>query len=157
MLKIKNPLLNGYVGAILDENGDPVKVVCDVLEVSHYVLDADTSPMMTLTATYARFDSSKNYLRAGPLTQHMITGEELALILEGPGGVSVEAIDASTAKTGIPSAGIGPEDISLDPILPAWRTEYYVQKLRDAVKKIEEEMMMPANIPDPPIQQEPTP
>ena len=155
MLKIMNVPKHGYEGAYLDEDGNPQKVTCDILEVVSYFLDADTSPMMSLTVTYGRFDSTAEYYRAGPVTQHLITGEELADIIEKqPAGITIEEIDKSTAKTGIPSAGIEPKDVLYMPNTPggpAWRAEYYVKKLREQVKKLQEQRMQPGPGPQPPI------
>ena len=35
MIQLKHPAIHGYVGAALDEKGEPIKIVADVLEVIH--------------------------------------------------------------------------------------------------------------------------
>src|SRR4030095_15176261 len=140
MLHLKNPK-DHFVSAILDENGNAVKVVCDLLVAGHYLIDTKTNPMASLTVTFDQADEveppppeavqlptpppapehlpvlpeppKSTLLRAGPMTQHMITGNELATILEEPGGITVEAIEESVLRTGIPSAGIAAEDLEL--------------------------------------------
>jgi hypothetical protein len=108
--------------------------------------------MERVTVTYRRCDSTRDFESAGPFTQHVITGLELADLLEanvGTAALSIETIEASTLSTGIPSAGIRPEDLAADPSLPIWRGEIMVQHLRDMVKKLQEQQMTPMPGPFP--------
>ena len=104
MLKLLNPAKDGYIDAELDEKGEPYKIVADVLETIHYVIDTQISPMSNLTVTFARVDPRNQFMKAGPQTQHFITGEELIIVLGKPGGIAIEAIEDSVLRTGIPSA-----------------------------------------------------
>jgi hypothetical protein len=162
MLYLKNPK-DHYVSAILDENGNAVKVVCDLLIAGHYVIDTKTNPMTTLTVTFDRADEieppppeatqlptpppapehlpvlpeppQSTLLRAGPMTQHMITGNELVMILEAPGGITVEAIEESVLRTGIPNAYIAAEDLEL--YEAGWRVAELIAGIRRQVTELE--------------------
>ena len=141
MIRIVNPQVHGFVGAMLDANGDPYKLVCDAFEVATYVLDTNMSPMASAVVTYRRVDSQRNFESGGPLTQHYITGLELADLLEASAdldGITIPGIEESTLRTGIPSAHIRPEDLAADDTLPVWRGEFMINHLRETVKRIQE-------------------
>ena len=132
--------------AELDEKGEPIKIVCDVLEVLTYVIDSQTSPMSALTVTFARVDPSNDFMKAGPQTQHLITGEELIIVLATPGGITIEAIEESVLRTGIPGAAIKPEDLA--PYEgPKPKLDWYGRMIEDTRRKLEELK----NVPPPPI------
>src|SRR5262245_42755192 len=146
MLKMTNPK-DWYVGAILDQQGNAVKVTCDILAVAHFVLDSNTTPMVSLVVTYVR--ENTDGFQAGPATQHMIVGDELILILETSpdGSISVAAIEASTLRTGIPSAHIAAEDLEPAPVA----TPYFRDRLIAMTKKALEEEKRRRDQPIPPL------
>jgi hypothetical protein len=135
VLQLKHPNIHGYVGADLNEKREPIKIVCDVLEVVHYVLDSQTSPLGSLAVTFARVDPNNGFLKAGPQTQHMITGLELIEVLAKPEGITIDVIEASTLKTGIPGSHIRPEDIA--PYLGAKpQLDWYGRIIEDTKRKL---------------------
>jgi hypothetical protein len=159
MLHLKNPK-DHFVGAMLDENGNAVKVVCDLLVAGAYVIDTKTSPMTSLVVTFDRADEveappeathlptlpppvESSLLRAGPMTQHMISGLELATILEG--GITIEAIEESVLRTGIPSANIAAEDLEL--YEAGFRVKELVAGIKSRVAKLEAQRLEPVPIP----------
>jgi hypothetical protein len=141
VLKLLNPK-DHYVGAILDQDGNALKLVCDLLVVGHFAFDTKTQPP-SVTVTFDKADEqlppdepavtplivTETLFRAGPMVQHLIIGEELIWILDH--GVSVENIELSVLRTGIPTAGIPAEDL-----------EYYEPGLRMAelIAKIRKQM-----------------
>jgi hypothetical protein len=167
MLHLKNPK-DWFVSAILDENGNAVKVVCDLLVAGHYVIDTKMNPV-SLVVTFDRADEieppppeatqlptpppapeqlpvlpespKSTLLRAGPITQHIISGNELATILEGPGGIEVATIEESVLRTGIPSAGIAAEDLEL--YEQGWRVKELIAQIRWRVAQLEAERLKP--------------
>jgi hypothetical protein len=148
--------------------------VCDLLVAGHYVIDTKTSPMTTLTVTFDRADEieppppepthlptpppapehlpvlppapESTLRRAGPITQHMISGNELATILEVPAGIEVASIEESVLRTGIPSANIAAEDLEL--YETGWRVNEVIAEIRWRVAKLEEERLKPALSPN---------
>jgi hypothetical protein len=151
MLKLKNPK-DWYVGAILDEDGNAIKIVCDLLVVGHFAFDTKTQPP-SVTATFDKADEqlppdepmvtplivTETLFRAGPLVQHLIIGEELVWILDH--GVSVENIELSVLRTGIPSAGIPPED--LEYYEPGLRMSELIAQIRRQLAELEAERLKP--------------
>jgi hypothetical protein len=135
MLRLQDPSRHGHVGAALDSSGEPYKIVCDVLVVTCYVVDCDTMPMPSITVTFARVDSSRDFARSGPLVQHLITGHELIEILEDL-PITIESIEASVLGTGIPTAYIAPEDLAVDPSLPSWMNQTIIARMRDTLAKL---------------------
>src|SRR5262245_3132905 len=120
MLKLLNPK-DHYVSAILDAQGNAVKIECDLLVAAHYVIDTKTS-IVSLTVTFEKADDqgpialpkiagATSFYKAGPMVQHMIIGEELVQVIEG--GITIEGIEESVLRTGIPSANIAVEDLEL--------------------------------------------
>ena len=130
MLQLVHPELHGYVGAELDEKGEPIKINCDVLEVLAYYIDSQTAPDASLVVTYARVDPRNNFKKGGPYTQHVIIGLELIAVLEEPGGITIKAIEDSTLRTGIPMAHIRAEDLKPYEPGPAWN-----ERIIDLVKR----------------------
>ena len=93
--------------------------------------------MSALTVTFARVDPSNGFMKAGPQTQHLITGEELIVVLATPGGITIEAIEESVLRTGIPSAQIRPEDMA--PYEgPKPELDWYGRMIEDIRRKLEE-------------------
>ena len=138
---------------MLDPDGNPVKIVADVLEVIHYVIDSATSPMTSLTVTFAKVDSNNDYMQAGPLVQHVITAHELIVVLGTPGGITIEGIEESTLRTGIPGAGIEAKD--LEPHMPptakpSWEANLIagIRKKMEAIAKVPPAPIPPPEEPD---------
>lgn len=145
MIRIKDPQKNGFTTALLTNLGVPYKVVCDALVVSRYEVDDSTEPPI-LVVTYAKCDTTQDYMRAGPLTQHLIQGDEFITILEDK-PIRVETMEASTLRTGIPSATIYPDDLVADPSLPVWVEDQIIEKIRAYQKKLKDAQMQPP-LPD---------
>jgi hypothetical protein len=151
MLLLKNPK-DHYVGAILDEQGNALKLVCDLLVVGHFAFDTKTDPP-SVTVTFDKADEqlppdepavtpmivTETLFRAGPMVQHLIIGEELVWILEH--GVSVENIELSVLRTGIPGAGIPPED--LEYYEPGLRMAELIAKIKRQIAKLEAQRLAP--------------
>jgi hypothetical protein len=75
------------------------------------------------------------------MTQHIITGSEVVTVLELPTGITVEAIEESVLRTGIPSANIAAEDLEL--YEPGWRVNELVAGIKRQVAKLEAQRLAP--------------
>jgi hypothetical protein len=145
MLKLKHPLQHGYVGAELDEEGNPIKVVCDAFEVMAFGLDGATSPMGAVVVTYRRINS-ETLETGGPVTQHIITGTDLTDMLEASSGaLTIDAVEDSTLLTGIPGVHMTPEDF--DGKIPSDTMGRFISNTKKEAAKLKAQSMKPVTVP----------
>jgi hypothetical protein len=130
--------------------------VCDLLVVGHFAFDTKTEPP-SVTVTFDKADEqlppdeprptplifTETLFRAGPVVQHFIIGEELVWILDH--GVSVENIELSVLRTGIPGAGIPPED--LEYYEPGFRVAELIARIRRQLAQLEAQRLKPMPSP----------
>lgn len=150
MIELLNPK-DIYVTAILDDKQDAIKLVCNVLMVSSYNIDTQTAPMTSLIVTFAHTDPKQNFMRSGPFTQHMISGDELIKLLEEPGGITIDTIEDSVLKTGLPASHVAAEDMKkYEGAGPVW-SEFIIAGVRKQVEEIKkiQETAMAARPPGP--------
>ena len=138
MLQLLQPDIHGFVDAVLDAAGNPVKITCDVLKIIQFSLDSQTAPEPSLFVTFGRVDPRLDYMMAGPQTIHTIVGLELIEVLENPAGITVEVIETSVLKTGIPSSHIRPEDLA--PFATPETTTSWSAGIIDMIKKYQEKV-----------------
>src|SRR4030095_11398554 len=162
MLKLLNPK-DHYVGAILDEQGNAIKLVCDLLVVGHFAFDTKTQPP-SVTVTFDKADEqlpidepaveprivTETLFRAGPMVQHLIVGDEMIWILQH--GINVENIELSVVRTGIPSAGIAAEDLEryesdINPDPSGFRVNELIAKIRRQMAELEAQRLQPMPSP----------
>jgi hypothetical protein len=147
MLKLKDPEKHGWVGAVLDEDGNPQKVICDAFEVVAHGLDGATSPMGSLNVFYRRVNSV-TLETGGPITQHIITGTDLTDLLELTGGaVTIDAIEDSTLITGIPGSHILPEDF--EGKIESDTMGRFISNTKKQYAKLQAQARKPATVPPP--------
>jgi hypothetical protein len=125
MLKLLNEK-DWLIATELDPDGNAVKITCDALEVAAMGIDAATQPVPACNVAYKQIELSTGKV-AGHMVMHIITGEDLAAMLEQGDGLTIEAVEISTVETGIPSAGIAAEDLEhIDDEV----THHWIERLR---------------------------
>jgi hypothetical protein len=126
MLKLLNDK-DWLIATELDEEGNAVKITCDGLEVAAMGIDAATQFMPGCNVAYKRIEESTGKT-AGLMVMHIITGLDLAEMLEHGDGLTIERVELSTLETGIPSEGIAAEDLEriTDEVTPHW-----IERLRE--------------------------
>jgi hypothetical protein len=130
MLKLLNEK-DWLIATELDPDGNAVKITCDGLEVAAMGIDAATQPVPGCNVAYKRIVLSTRK-SAGLMVMHIITGLDLAEMLEHGDGLTIKRVELSAIETGIPSEGIAAEDLEW---IEYEVIHHWIERLRQTTKE----------------------
>jgi hypothetical protein len=124
MLLFKNPDIYGYVEARLDAEKRAYTFEGNALEISAVGLDniSVSPPILNVSLSYINIGTRD---RGGPVIMQIITGDDLAEILEA--GTTIDAIETVLLRTGIENPLIPPEELMKAEVNPV---QHMIESLR---------------------------